>query len=88
MNGSATARVLRSYSPRIGHDDRPRRDGEARRSFLRRRRGVRLQMPEATGQYTDLWEALLVDHDGDQAEALGELVAVLVDAGLLGEKRA
>lgn len=85
MEGN-TARALRNYTPRIGNDG-GRRDQHARMNFLWRQRGF-LRQPERSRKGAEMWNALLEDHDGDTASALGELVAVLVDAGLLGKERA
>lgn len=85
MEGN-TARALRAFTPRLGPDDDRRRRSWARRDFLYRRGGF-LRQPTPSARAVEMWNHLLDDHDGDTASALGELVATLVDAGLLTEER-
>lgn len=86
MEGN-TARALRTFNPRIGHDDRRQGDNNARRGFLLRRSPI-IREGYASARGVELWKGLVENHGGNLESALGELLAVLLDAGLMTEDRA
>lgn len=62
-------------------DSRRRQPQWLRLHHLRRRRAMR------SAEAGEVWATFLAVHDGDLEAALGELVAVLLDADLIAQER-
>lgn len=66
-----------------------RRDAEERTAYRRRlsrwHSRLRWRKPLEAHQARPLWQLFLESHDGDQAAALGEVVAALLELGALRE---
>ncbi len=68
--------------PAASDDSRRRQQPHwLRLHHLRRRRAAH------SGQAAEVWETFVLAHDGDTESALGELVTVLLEAGMIAPER-